>query len=158
MRPPTIYPLAYSLRCRVLLCRHSIPFTYAGRSSCCAGLDQINIEIPADAPACFVPLAVRVNGNVSNVVTLNVARAGKGVRRHVFGSSSGVPQSSSAVRNDAVTYATRDVLRQEISPLDPLRFDARPHAAGRHCLVTRGRPGRSEVFRYEDLHRAADGQ
>ncbi|MCB9384501.1 MAG: DUF192 domain-containing protein [Bryobacterales bacterium] len=74
-QPPPAAPSGAAIE--VLLAGHSIPFTYAGRSSCCAGLDQINIEIPADAPAgCVVPLAVRVNGNVSNHVSLPISPDG----------------------------------------------------------------------------------
>ena len=40
--------------------------SYAGRSGCCAGLDQIAFEIPASVSGCFVPVAVRSGGVVSN--------------------------------------------------------------------------------------------
>ena len=50
--------------------------TYVGRSGCCAGLDQIAFEIPASRTGCFVPIAVRTNGIVSNFTTLPVSRAG----------------------------------------------------------------------------------
>lgn len=46
---------------------------YAGRTPCCSAVDQINAFIPEDAPTgCFVPLAVRVNGAVSNTVTMAI--------------------------------------------------------------------------------------
>jgi uncharacterized protein (TIGR03437 family) len=32
---------------------------YAGRSGCCAGMDQIAIEVPSDIEGCFVPVWVR---------------------------------------------------------------------------------------------------
>lgn len=52
---------------------------YAGRSSCCAGLDQIVFDIPADAPrGCFVPVQVRTNrAVVSNAVTIAVEDEGR---------------------------------------------------------------------------------
>jgi uncharacterized protein (TIGR03437 family) len=46
---------------------------YAGRTPCCSAVDQVNAFIPEDAPTgCFVPLAVRVNGAVSNTVTMAI--------------------------------------------------------------------------------------
>ena len=49
---------------------------YAGRSGCCAALDQIVIQIPQNVQGCFVPLTVRTNGFVSNFVSLPIAPAG----------------------------------------------------------------------------------
>jgi uncharacterized protein (TIGR03437 family) len=51
---------------------------YAGRSGCCAGIDQIVFAVPADAPAgCYVPVQVRTRGAiVSNAVTLAIEGSG----------------------------------------------------------------------------------
>lgn len=49
---------------------------YAGRSGCCAALDQIVIQIPQNVQGCFVPVAVRTNGFVSNFTSLPVGAAG----------------------------------------------------------------------------------
>lgn len=51
---------------------------YSGRSPCCSGLDQIVFEVPPDAPTgCYVPLAVRVAGQiVSNSATMSISEAG----------------------------------------------------------------------------------
>lgn len=48
---------------------------YAGRTPCCAGVDQIVFEIPAAAPnGCYVPVEARVNGTVvSNTVSMAIA-------------------------------------------------------------------------------------
>jgi uncharacterized protein (TIGR03437 family) len=46
---------------------------YAGRSGCCAGLDQIVFQIPATPPGCFVPVSVRSGSITSNFVTVPVA-------------------------------------------------------------------------------------
>ena len=43
---------------------------YAGRSGCCAGLDQIAFEVPAGPRSCFVPVSIRTPGGSSNFVTL----------------------------------------------------------------------------------------
>lgn len=49
---------------------------YAGRSPCCAGLDQIDIRIPDDAPlGCYVPLRVKAGNGVSNTVTIAISGA-----------------------------------------------------------------------------------
>lgn len=50
--------------------------TYRGRSGCCAGLDQIVVEIPQGVDGCYVPLAVSVDGVVSNFTTISVAANG----------------------------------------------------------------------------------
>jgi uncharacterized protein (TIGR03437 family) len=47
---------------------------YAGRSPCCAGLDQIDVRIPDDAPAgCYVPVRVKAGNGVSNTVTMAIS-------------------------------------------------------------------------------------
>jgi len=47
---------------------------YAGRSSCCSGVDQINVRIPDDAPlGCYVPLRIKAGNTVSNHVTIAIA-------------------------------------------------------------------------------------
>jgi uncharacterized protein (TIGR03437 family) len=52
------------------------PVTYAGRSGCCAGVDQIAFEVPNTVAGCFVPVAVRSGGVVSNFVTLAIHASG----------------------------------------------------------------------------------
>ncbi len=51
---------------------------YWGRSPCCAGLDQIIFDVPANAPTgCYVPVQVSANGAVvSNSVTIAIGTAG----------------------------------------------------------------------------------
>jgi len=50
---------------------------YSGRSPCCAGLDQVVVTVPDDAPlGCWVPVQVKAGGLVSNTVTMAVAAAG----------------------------------------------------------------------------------
>ena len=52
---------------------------YSGRAPCCAGLDQIVFQVPADAPAgCYVPVQVRTAGsNMSNTVTMAIDDGGQ---------------------------------------------------------------------------------
>jgi hypothetical protein len=50
---------------------------YQGRSPQFPGLDQINLEIPADvAPGCYVPIAVRAGGVMSNFASISVIAGG----------------------------------------------------------------------------------
>src|ERR1017187_10037625 len=50
--------------------------SYAGRSGCCAGLDQITFEVPAGVQGCYVPVAVRTGGTTSNFVSLPISPDG----------------------------------------------------------------------------------
>jgi uncharacterized protein (TIGR03437 family) len=50
---------------------------YAGRSGCCAGIDQVTIELPQGSTGCYVPVVVRAGGVLSNFATLSVAARGR---------------------------------------------------------------------------------
>ena len=52
---------------------------YSGRTPCCAGVDQLVFELPADTPVgCYVPVQVRTNRNVaSSAVTIAVSEDGE---------------------------------------------------------------------------------
>lgn len=49
---------------------------YAGRTGCCAGVDQINFQVPAGLSGCYLPVAVRSGGTLSNFVSLAVSSDG----------------------------------------------------------------------------------
>lgn len=51
---------------------------YYGRTSCCAGIDQVDFTVPLTAPSgCWVPVYAQTNGAiVSNVVTMAIAGVG----------------------------------------------------------------------------------
>jgi uncharacterized protein (TIGR03437 family) len=49
---------------------------YAGRSGCCASVDQISFEVPASLSGCYLPVVVRRGGSVSNFVSLAVGSGG----------------------------------------------------------------------------------
>ncbi len=51
----------------------SAKVSYAGRSGCCPGLDQIAFEVPDAPQSCVVPLSIRTSGGSSNFVTLPIA-------------------------------------------------------------------------------------
>jgi hypothetical protein len=51
---------------------------YAGRSPNYPGLDQINVTAPTDVTGgCYVAVAVRANGRLSNVVSIPLAQTGR---------------------------------------------------------------------------------
>ncbi len=79
--PDNVPPAAGSLPVSVEVYvggRKSPSVSYAGRSPCCSGLDQIVFTVPADAPlGCYVPIYVKLNGQVvSNSATMAVSEAG----------------------------------------------------------------------------------
>ncbi len=49
---------------------------YAGRSGCCAAVDQIDFDVPAGVSGCYLPVAVVTGGVVSNVGTMSVSASG----------------------------------------------------------------------------------
>jgi uncharacterized protein (TIGR03437 family) len=61
----------------VLLGSQTAPILYKGRSSCCAGIDQIVFKVPANVDGCYVPLTVRTNGVAPpQSATLSIAPSG----------------------------------------------------------------------------------
>ncbi len=50
---------------------------YAGRSGCCAGVDQIQFDVPPGVSGCYVPVAAVTGGVVSNFGTISVNVSGK---------------------------------------------------------------------------------
>jgi len=75
-RPPEVRNLDVDLD--VLVADKSARVLYKGRSPQFPGIDQINFELPADTPeGCYVPLALRAGGVVSNFATISVASSGR---------------------------------------------------------------------------------
>jgi uncharacterized protein (TIGR03437 family) len=50
---------------------------YWGRSPCCAGLDQINFQVPAGVSGCYVPVALQIGNTVSNFGSISVDSSGR---------------------------------------------------------------------------------
>lgn len=71
---PTSYPDFPNVQ--VWVGGQSAQVAYAGRSGCCAALDQIDFTVPAVANGCNVPVVVVSGGNASNTVTLPVSASG----------------------------------------------------------------------------------
>jgi uncharacterized protein (TIGR03437 family) len=49
---------------------------YAGRSGCCAAVDQIVFDVPQNVTGCYVPVAAVSAGVVSNLGTISIASSG----------------------------------------------------------------------------------
>jgi len=49
---------------------------YAGRSGCCAGVDQIVFDVPTGVSGCYVPVGIQTSGVLSNFGTISVASSG----------------------------------------------------------------------------------
>ncbi len=49
---------------------------FAGRSGCCAGIDQVIFDVPAGVSGCYVPVVAVTNGLVSNSSTIAVSSTG----------------------------------------------------------------------------------
>lgn len=49
---------------------------FKGRAPGTVGLDQFNVEIPADVSGCYVPVAFRTGNVISNYTTISVAASG----------------------------------------------------------------------------------
>ena len=62
--------------------------TYHGRAPCCAGLDQINFQIPQGVTGCYVPIGVQAGGalgNIGNIATIAVSDSGHTCSDSVMG-------------------------------------------------------------------------
>ena len=69
LRPPDL---------EVIVGRHPVTIFYAGRSGCCAGVDQINVEVPTDVEGCFVPVWIRFrNTEEVDEINLSISQAGE---------------------------------------------------------------------------------
>ena len=65
------------------------PVHYAGRSGCCAGVDQVAFDIPAGVSGCFVPLVLRAHGLAGNFSSIAIATQGRQCTDPI-----GLPQSA----------------------------------------------------------------
>lgn len=86
-----VAPAAVSLPTKVELFVGGIPASvqYSGRTPCCAGVDQIVFQVPANATSgCWVPVTIRTGGaTVANIVTMAITPDGSSC----FGSMLALP-------------------------------------------------------------------
>jgi hypothetical protein len=77
--PDNTAPASNNLATPVTVSIGGIPATpsYAGRASCCAGIDQIVVDVPDQAPSgCWVPVQISAGGVVSNTATMAIGAPG----------------------------------------------------------------------------------
>jgi uncharacterized protein (TIGR03437 family) len=77
--PDNAAPTADNLTTPVTVTVGGVPatVTYSGRALCCAGVDQIVVNVPDDAPSgCWVPVVVNAGGVVSNTATMAIGAPG----------------------------------------------------------------------------------
>ncbi|MBC8166792.1 MAG: hypothetical protein H7Y20_13100 [Bryobacteraceae bacterium] len=72
---------------RVLIAGREAKLRYAGRSGCCAGVDQLVVEVPSNVDGCYVPIQVYVAG-ATTVQNITMAVAPK------VGSACSLPNSN----------------------------------------------------------------
>ena len=74
--PPGTIDLSGQVKVQVLVGNKTVAPSYAGRSSGYPGLDQVNVQLPADVPTgCTVSFQVNVGGQLSNPATISIAPA-----------------------------------------------------------------------------------
>ena len=78
--PDNVQPTAGNLltKTEVFVGGQPAAIVYSGRSPCCAGLDEIDFQVPQNAPlGCWVPVQVRTEGvTVSNTTTMAISADG----------------------------------------------------------------------------------
>lgn len=73
-----VAPPAVQLPAEIFVGGKQATVTYSGRETCCAGLDRIEFEVPADAPlGCYIPVQVKADGLYSNTVTMAIEAEGQ---------------------------------------------------------------------------------
>ncbi len=73
--PPPVATLPFDIQ--LLVGGKAAKIQYAGRSPEFPGIDQVNFEVPAGVAGCQVPIALKVEGVVSNYATIAVASSGR---------------------------------------------------------------------------------
>ena len=85
---------------------------YWGRAGCCAGVDQINFQVPAGMTGCYVPVAVETGGAVSNFGSIAVTGSGSVCSDPVALSSA---QLAQVERGQNLNVATLALSRSTVS-------------------------------------------
>jgi len=71
---PMVQDLGYNVQ--VFVGGVQAQVVYAGRSGCCAGVDQIRFVVPAGLSGCYLPVHLVVNGVPSNFTSMSIAAGG----------------------------------------------------------------------------------
>ncbi|MBK5293538.1 MAG: hypothetical protein JJE04_17915 [Acidobacteriia bacterium] len=72
-QPAQVFDFQQQVPTRVLVGGKPATLRYAGRSNCCAGLDQIIFDIPEGVRGCNVSLTIRAAGTPGNFTTIPVS-------------------------------------------------------------------------------------
>lgn len=84
---------------------------YAGRTPGFGGEDQINFQIPSSmAGACQVPIAVKVNGIISNSTTISIAAEGASACSDAFTQSPSTSTGTYRIGSIGLTSSTESIL------------------------------------------------
>jgi uncharacterized protein (TIGR03437 family) len=85
--------------------------TYAGRSGCCAGIDQVVFEVPEGVEGCYVIVAVKIGSVVSNFTSMAVSSAAP-----VCSDPNGVPPAdlAASAATGSVRLGVVDLTRTQI--------------------------------------------
>src|ERR1039458_2436015 len=124
---------------------------YAGRSGCCAGLDQIVFQVPSTVPlGCFVPIAVRSGGVVSNFTTIPIATPS-----HNCSDSVGFPSNlvTKAQAGQTVTVGLAGIARYRSCKAQDSRSCRASRTDSRSCSMRRCRSGKSGASSRPTDHR-----
>lgn len=121
--------------------------SYHGRSACCAGLDQINFQVPAAADGCYVPVYVRVGGIVSNFTTIAVSSDGQACSDPTGFSSSNLQKiiQGLPLKAGIITLSHTTTLK---APTTTGAGGARMAVTGRRDLVTEEDSVEARFFGY----------
>lgn len=79
---------------------------YRGRNSCCSGLDQINVTIPAGVAGCNTPVVLKVGNLVSNTTSIPVTASGRACPNTLY---------QELLRKPAVSLGAITLLRNTIT-------------------------------------------
>jgi len=114
---------------------------YAGRSGCCVALDQISFEVPSGVSGCYVPVAVRSGGAISNFVSITVSSGGGPC-------SDSAPTIPVSIMNQASAGQTVKAAALAAGPVSVLRglgFDVRPYLAQTLSKLLRTKVSQGDV-------------
>jgi uncharacterized protein (TIGR03437 family) len=85
--------------------------TYAGRSGCCTGIDQVVFETPAGISGCYVIVAVKAGGVVGNFTSMAIAPG----TEPICSDANGIPASDlTAVLSGSIRLGRVDLSRTKL--------------------------------------------
>ena len=116
---------------------------YAGRSGCCVGLDQISFQIPPGVQGCYVPVAVRAAGAISNFVSMPVMSNGG----QCSDSAPTLPVSILDQASAGQSVRVAGLAVGEASLLQALGFSFKPYLAAKLSKLLRTKVSERDVGR-----------